>query len=372
MKTIDDCLVIGAGVVGLSIAYELAGRGLKVRIIDRGQPGREASWAGAGILPAAKFRPNDSAYDKLCGLSAELYPSLSQQLREETGIDNEYSACGELYVTRTAELNGWLDAEIEKWKRRGIHFGEVTNRIGDFLPARGSQRDNKFERAVFLSESAQLRNPRHLKALITACQARGVEFSTDERETECETRGNRVVSVQASGGRFEAKNFCVAAGAWSSDVLAPLGIRIAIKPMRGQMALLRLREPIFSTVIHEGLLYLVPRRDGRVLVGSTIEDVGFDRRTTADGIRPLLAFASSMIPALAEAEVERCWAGLRPGSPEGQPYIGRAANFENLFVAAGHFRWGLYLSPATALLMAQLICDEKPQIDIEPFRVDRN
>ncbi|MBI3461801.1 MAG: FAD-dependent oxidoreductase [Planctomycetes bacterium] len=184
--------------------------------------------------------------------------------------------------------------------------------------------------------------------------------------------GGRVQTVRTSRGRFSAESLCITSGAWSAGLVERLGVQIAVRPIRGQIALLNCLRPVLRRVINDGPRYLVPRPDGRVLVGSTEEDVGFDKRTTTEAIHGLLQFALGLAPALGESQLERVWAGLRPGNADGLPYLGRVPGLERVYVAAGHFRSGLHLSPATAMVMSQLIRGETPEIDLQPFRVDRD
>jgi glycine oxidase len=186
-----------------------------------------------------------------------------------------------------------------------------------------------------------------------------------------EIHGGRIRQVQTTSGPMSAGCVCIATGAWSQGLVARLGAEPKVKPIRGQIALLSTRQPVFKHVINEGPRYFVPRPDGRLLVGSTEEDAGFDRSTTAGALAGLLDFAIGLAPSLADAKLECTWAGLRPSTPDGQPYIGRVAGLDNAFVAAGHFRSGLHLSTGTAVVMSQLIRGLAPQIDLTPFQLDR-
>jgi glycine oxidase len=198
-----------------------------------------------------------------------------------------------------------------------------------------------------------------------------VEITAGASVVDFEVRGNRVRSARTSVGDISADRFCVSAGAWSGAVAGRLGLNATFKPIRGQIALLATSRPVVSRIINAGSRYLVPRPDGRLLVGSTEEDVGFDRRTTAQAIADLLAFAISLVPELAAAPLERSWAGLRPSTSDGLPYLGRVPDLENAYLAAGHFRGGLQLSTGTAIVMSQLMTDQQPEIDLSPFRLDR-
>ena len=184
-------------------------------------------------------------------------------------------------------------------------------------------------------------------------------------------RGQRMRGVQTSGGLVEADLVCLAAAPGAARWRSRLRLELAIKPIRGQMLLLNTAQPVLARIVNEGPRYLVPRSDGRLLVGSTEEDVGFDKQTTAGVTAELLAFALGLTPRLASATVERSWAGLRPSTVDGLPYLGTVAALENLVVAAGHFRGGLQMSTGTAQVLAEQIMGLAPSVDLECFRPDR-
>ncbi|MBV9122045.1 MAG: FAD-dependent oxidoreductase, partial [Planctomycetes bacterium] len=186
-----------------------------------------------------------------------------------------------------------------------------------------------------------------------------------------ERQGDRILAVKTCEGPLAADQFILAAGAWSEPLLEQLGWRPGIHPVRGQIALVNTGGPVLSRILLEGKRYLVPRADGRVLIGSTEEDAGFDKRTTAGGINSLLSVAIALVPELVEAHLERSWAGLRPGSPDGLPFLGPVPGLTNLLVAAGHFRAGIQLSPATGLVLKELLLGRKLTIPLESFRLDR-
>src|SRR5262245_49068900 len=363
-----DVLIIGGGVIGLSLAWDLARHGRSVQIIDQGEPGREASWAGAGILPAAVFHAGRHPYEQLCGLAAELHPQWAEELRAATGIDNGYRRCGGIYLARTpreaASLAGWGAAQRED----GIEFERLTTaQLAELEPQVAGR-----SRACFLVPGeAQLRNPHHLQALAAACQQAGVTITPGVAAAQAVLAGNEVTAIASSAGPLRARQYCFTAGAWTGPLLAQIGIATGIVPIRGQMVLFRCESPPVLRIINEGARYLVPRDDGRLLAGSTEEEAGFDKSTTDAGIAGLVALARKLIPALAAAPIERTWAGLRPGSFDGVPYLGRLPGLSNAFVAAGHFRSGLFLSPATAVVMSQLLRGERTEVDFEPLRVGR-
>jgi glycine oxidase len=368
----DDCLILGAGVIGLSIAYELSGHGLRVRVLDRQQAGTEASWAGAGILPPINpsSRPR-SPQDALLALSMRLHAEWAGRLREETGIDTEYRRCGgwhlELQQHEVGQVASAMSREQESAAR--VSLPELASREPALADACGN---STIRSADFAADEAQLRNPRHLAALGAACRRRGVRIEENVEATGFWSSAGQVVGAQTSAGPKYAGAFCIATGSWTGRLAQTIGLSVPIKPIRGQIVLLDRPKPSIKSIVNVGKRYLVPRLDGRVLVGSTMEDAGFDKRNTSEGVEGLLQFARGLIPAWRDAEVERAWAGLRPATPDELPYLGRVPIYTNLFVAAGHFREGITWSPATAVLMSALIRGQNPQIDLTPFKLDRS
>lgn len=358
-----DVLILGGGIIGLSTAWFLAEAGVRVTIVDKGDLGHEASWAGAGILSPANPEYASTPLDRLRAQSISMFPALSQKLREQTGIDNGYLVCGGLELFTRAN-----EESSDEWRGEGIAFEELN---GDGLQRRFPDVSAAVQRAYYLPNMAQVRNPRHLQALQAACAARGVTMRPGCAVNRLLRHGSRIESVETNQGRLTAGRYLLAAGAWSEALLEPLGWRLGIRPVRGQIALVHTGTAGVRPLLLCGKRYLVPRGDGRVLIGSTEEDAGFDSRTTAAVIAELLQFAASLAPSLADAAVERCWAGLRPGSPDGKPFLGAVPGVDNLFVAAGHYRAGIQLSLATALVMKQLLSGEQPAIPLEEFRLDR-
>jgi glycine oxidase len=369
----DDCLILGGGVIGLSLAYELAGQGMSVHILERAAVGREASWAGAGILPPGNIASPQTADERLIRLCHELHPRWAAQLREETGIDNGYRRTGGIYLARTTADVEALVQQAEEWRAQGITAEMVTpQELAEIEQALAAlDGENRPTSALFAPDEAQLRNPRHVRALLLACQARGVRITEGQSAEDLEISGRRVVAVRTAQERHEAGVVCITSGSWSRPLLARLGAAVPLKPIRGQMALLNTGKPVLRRVVNEGKRYIVPRDDGRVLVGSTEEDVGFEKRTTAEAIAELLRFGAELAPALKEAALETSWAGLRPATPDGRPYLGPVPGYDNAYVAAGHFRSGLQLSPGTAVVMRQAILGQPVDVGLSAFRLDR-
>lgn len=357
-----DVLIIGGGVIGLTSAYESARRGLKVLVLEQGQFGREASWAGAGIIPPGGGAAADSL-DQLAAATSQMWPDLSAELRESTGIDNGYRRCGGISFAATP--GGDVAADIAAWRACGVEVEPldaqaVHSREPEIAPAWAVA-------AYRLPGMAQVRNPRHLKALVAACHTRGVDLRAGLPVADIERTGSKVTGVRTPTERFTARQYVVAGGAWSRQILATCGHDLDIEPVRGQIVLLSMLPLPFRHILECGARYVVPRPDGRILVGSTEEWVGFDKSNTAEALCELLQFAVGLVPALGAAKYEQAWSGLRPFARRGRPFIGRVPGCDNLFVAAGHFRGGLTLSPITARLMAQLLADEPPDLPLDLF-----
>ncbi|HUG89855.1 MAG TPA: FAD-dependent oxidoreductase, partial [Planctomycetaceae bacterium] len=311
MDQTADILIVGGGVIGLSIAYELAGQGSAVIVLEQGQFGREASWAGAGILPPGNPEGAADPAARLRAHSHILWPRLSAELRESTGIDNGYRVSGGLEVLPHGGVASQLTSEIEAWRSEGVAVEELsTAELRECEPALNPS----ITAAYRLPGMSQVRNPRHLKALVAGCAARGVRLVAGQPVIGFDRREQRIAAVRTPTGTFAAAKFCVAGGAWSRQVLATVGCEIAVEPVRGQIILLSCQPLPFRHIINCGPRYLVPRPDGRILVGSTEEHVGFEKQNTAGAISGLLEFAVDLVPALAKARFEQAWSGLRPGS----------------------------------------------------------
>lgn len=341
-----DVLVIGGGVIGLSAAWRLAQAGLKVRVLDRQQPGREASWAGAGIIPPGLMGDAASWLGRLYAKSIRLWPEWSAELREITGIDNGYSRCGGIEVV---EDEASLRTDLAEWHAidepaEALDAASLT-RLESRLHIGGRH-------AYHLPGLAQVRNPWHLRALQAACRQAGVEILPEREVRAIRCDGKYVLGCETADGIHEAGQYLITAGAWSRSLLQEVGIRCDVEPIRGQIVLLKGEPGMLKHVIEQGARYIVPRSDGRILIGSTEERVGFDKSTTPEGIDGLRQFAASLVPELADLPVEQTWAGLRPWLADG-PFVGRAGDMDNLYIAAGHFRSGLTLSPATALAVLE-------------------
>jgi glycine oxidase len=368
MAESSDIVIVGGGVIGLSIAYALVRAGIRLTLLDRRELGREASWAGAGLIPPVAERASENPVAALRSWSARLYPDWSAGLREETGIDTGYRRTGGVDVAFTDGEDQALRAIAGHWRAEGIAYERLAP--GDSArvePALNSE----LQAVYYLPDRAQVRNPRLLRSLMAAVSRRGGRLKQWHSVEGYVLHGRRIAAVRTSAGELSCGLVVMAAGAWSGPLLQSIGVCMPTPPLKGQIVLLRGDRPLLSRIVEHGKNYLVPRDDGRILVGATEEDAGFDTQTSLLATRSLLDEALRLCPILSQAEVEATWAGLRPGSVDTRPYIGPAPGFENLIVATGHKRAGLQLAPATAELVADLVLGRSPRLDLGPFRPDR-
>lgn len=367
-----DSLIVGGGVIGLSLAWELARRGQRICVVDAGEIGSGASWAGAGILPPSPQKGAVDPFEQLKALSHRLHPLWAQRLREETGIDTGYQRCGGVYLATSRAESATLAANSLWWTEHGIEFERWTNdRLLREEPGLSAVVGTGVMAAWYLPDECQLRNPRHLKALVAVGQNCGVNYVANCAMEDLVVEEGSVAGIRANGNVIRAQQVCICSGAWARMSLQQLGFSTGIMPVRGQMVLYRGETQLLKRVINEGNRYLVPRSDGRLLAGSVEEEVGYVIETTGDAIDHIRSWAERILPPLAECEVERTWAGLRPGSYDGFPYLGTVPSIDGLFVAAGHYRSGLHLSCATAVVMADLMLGQPATIDLHPFRLGR-
>ncbi len=376
MRTVQN-LIIGGGVIGLSLAWELAQRGRKVTLLEAAQIGKGASWAGAGILPPAARQGVSDPYEQLRSLSHAAHPDWAERLKFQTGIDTGFRRCGGVYLATTSAEEATLAANRWWWQEHAIDHQQWTidelhrREPSLFATEHSGPSQAKIRSVWFLPDECQLRNPRHLQALAAACCQNSVELVENSPVLAMEPEANSSIRVITQEGTYQADQVCICSGAWAQRTLSQLGIATGIMPVRGQMVLYRCNQPMLNSVINEGHRYLVARRDGRLLAGSVEEEVGYVIETTDEAIAGIRQWAEGILPVLKSQTVERTWAGLRPGSFDGLPYLGNVPRINNLFLAAGHFRSGLHLSCATAVVMANLMQELPNPIDMQPFRIGR-
>jgi len=352
----QQVIIIGGGVIGLLTAFNLASAGVSVVLLDRSAVGQESSWAGGGIVSPLYPWRYSPAVTALAHWSQDFYPQLAQRLFAATGIDPEVHKTG-LY---------WLDLDDETdalaWaakQNRPLSAVDISS-VYDAVPALGGG----YRRAIHMADIANVRNPRLVKSLKAALLALpNVTIHEQSAVTGFLREGDRILGVSTAAGDVLGDRVVLAAGAWSGELLASLGLDLPVEPVKGQMILYKCASDFLPSMVLAKGRYAIPRRDGHILIGSTLEHEGFDKTPTENALESLKASAVELLPSLAGAQVVGHWAGLRPGSPEGIPFIGPVPGFEGLWLNCGHYRNGLVLAPASCQLLTDLLLGQAPIID---------
>ncbi|CAN5327758.1 glycine oxidase ThiO [soil metagenome] len=365
-----EVLIIGGGVIGLSIARELHKRGVKrINIIDAGECGREASWAAAGMLGPQAEADEAGAFFEFCRESRDLYPTLASELLDETGTDIELDPAGTLYLAFSDEDVRVLRMRFQWQKAAGLPV--------EHLDASEVRRAESFvspdvREALFFPNDWQVDNRKLCSALRRYCEFNGIEINENTRVDRLITDLGRVTGVRARSVSYPADQIVVAAGAWTTQILfGERQLPLKVVPIRGQMVAFHTAKRLFERVIYSSGGYIVPRRDGRILAGSTTEEAGFDREPTDSAAASLSTMACGIAPGLVNLEIADRWAGLRPRSPDGFPVIGRIEGIDGLYLATGHYRNGILLAPATAQIVAADIVEGRLSDYAPVFGTDR-
>lgn len=360
-------LVVGGGIIGCSLAYALAKAGCAVTLLERSTPGAEASSAAAGVLsPLAEAM--HAASSRLVVASWRLYPAVARELRAATGIDVELTTRGTIHplftvddIRDAAERAEWAvkrQLVVQAWDEAELRTRE---------PALSTS----VRAAMFVKSDYWVNNQRLVIAYAQAAAAAGVAMITGCSASRVIVEDGRARGVLADGDRFEADAVVLAAGAWTAELAASFGGRLPVEPRRGQMVALGHVPPVLTHCVCAHDVYLVPRPSGELLIGATVERVGFQRAVTAQAVAGLLTTAIELVPALAGLPITRTWFGFRPWAPDSRPILGPWPGIDNLWVATAHYREGILLAPITAQLMVEWIVGGAPSIDLDEFLPER-
>jgi glycine oxidase len=360
-----EVVIVGGGVIGLTIARSLALRGVRdICLLERSSIGSEASFAAAGMLaPQAEADSRDNLFELLCQ-GRDLYPTFASALKEETGIDIELDTTGTLYLAFTEDDQREIDERYEWQIHAGLPLEKLTPDDAQIIePCIAS----KISGALRFPLDIQVENRRLLSALANSVAQLGVHVLSGINVESVQTTNYRVKGVESSHGIIPCSAVVIAAGAWTSFISST----IKVEPVRGQMICLTAKPQLTRHVIYSPRGYIVPRQDGRLLAGSTSEAAGFAKEVTVGGVTTILNNAVEIAPGISALPVVDSWAGLRPRAVDGLPVLGPCGEIEGLIYATGHYRNGILLAPITGELIAKTVVEGIVPTALAPFRPDR-
>lgn len=358
---------MGGGIIGCATAFELAKAGCAVTLVERDTPGAEASGAAAGFL-SALAETHVTPYSHLALASWRLYPHVAAELRDRTGIDVEYVTRGTIHPLADAADVRRAEARTRlTWNHElGIEAWDAAE-----LRSREPALSSEIRGAMFVRGDHWVNNQRLTIAYAQAALGAGVAVRAGSAVSRVVVEDGHARGVIADGERLEADRVLLAAGAWTGELMASFGATLPVEPRRGQMVALAHVPPVLNHCVHGLDTYLVPRPSGELLIGATVERVGFQRAVTPAGVAELLTKAIRLVPALGGLPMTRTWCGFRPWANDGLPVLGPWPGAEGLFVATAHYRNGILLAPITARLMTAWILEGRPSLAIEDFLPER-
>jgi glycine oxidase len=359
-------LVIGAGIIGNAIAWRLARAGVDVTLVERGRAGQEASWAAAGMIAPQAEAEGDGPFLRFCVEGKKTFEALLPELLAESGIDPEYDkGSGVLYVALNEKDRAELAARAAWQRAAGLRVEEIS---GDEARAITPALSPQTIYALHFPHENRLENRQLTQAFLVAALKRGAKLLEDSRVEAIETRGGKFSGLRLQGGELLEGDAAVnAAGSWASMIRGTEGDNVRLHPVRGQIVCFQARPNLVGPAIFSLRGYAVPRRDGRVLAGSTREMARYSKDVTLEGMESIVHAARDMLPALAGMRFREAWAGLRPATTDFLPVLGPSPTVPGLFYATGHFRSGILLAAITGRLLAGIVTGGKPETDIGHF-----
>ena len=357
-----EAIIAGGGLIGAAIALELALAGVRVAIFEQGEPGQEASWAGAGILSPAPENPATIPLVPLGKASMALYPDFIAHVEEISGQDVGFRAKGALEALFSRDTARELSTHVALHHGLGLKAEAISAEDARELePALSPE----VEAAVLRPDEASVDNRALTQAVLNAARKSGAEIYPHREVQGVWREKERCAGLLLKDERISAKWTIIAAGSFSASI-AGVGAYAPVRPAKGQMVSLRRERVKIERVLWSDKIYLVPRNEGRILAGATVEYVGFDKKITAGALEKILSGAIELAPDLANARVEETWAGLRPDSPDHLPILG-PTDIEGLLLATGHFRSGILLTPITARLIREWVTEQRVSLDWDRF-----
>lgn len=360
--------IIGCGISGLLTALELLDQGCSISLFDQQQAGKAASWAGGGILSPMYPWRYPQAVNDLAQHGKVLYQQWNEKLSPTTGIDFEIHDTGLLIFDQDDFEIGQQYAESH---HEPMQHCQLLDR--EKLEQTNPRISQQFQQAMYFSEISNVRNPRLLKSIITYLkQHPKVNMYENTWIDHFEIKNNKINLIQTTQGQhFKADQYVIATGSWSEHWSNQLGLKIPVHPVQGQMLLFKTPEQWLPTMCMNKVMYLIPRQDGHIVCGSSMDEIGFDHRPNIDTQRKIYEASVEMVPELEQFPIVKSWAGLRPSSPTGIPYIGRLPKFDNAWANFGHFRNGLCMGPASAQLLRELILNQDTLVNAEVYSPSR-
>jgi glycine oxidase len=364
-----DVAILGGGVIGCSIAYQLSKAGLEVSVIEREQIAAEASSAAAGLLAPAEVLTGPKAVADLFLASWSITTETIAEIEAVSGVQVEYFQTGALHTLTKTDDQVSLRSYAEIWQKQG---SDVTWLTGDEAHDYEPLLHKAIDAALYVPQAASIRPRLMTRAYAEAAHTSGAHFYEHTEVTGLRQRSNKVIGLETKQGQTIGCNrVVIATGAWSAQIGKWLGLSIPVFPARGQILALRQQATPLKHTIFGNDLYMVPKIDKTIYVGATIEQVGFDTSNTAGGVAWLLSNAIQLVPELEHAEIADIWAGLRPWSQDSYPILGKAPGWENVILATGHGPGGFELSAITGKTIADLIINGQSPALIQPFGLER-
>ncbi|MDC3413491.1 glycine oxidase ThiO [Aquibacillus sp. 3ASR75-11] len=368
MENMYDAIIVGGGVIGGAIAYSLAKRGKKVLLLEKDRLANKASGAAAGMLAAQAELDEDGPLFQLAKKSRDLFPALKKDIKELSGIDIGLINKGMLKIALTKQEEQEYKRIIAIQQRAGEQVQWLT---GEEAREKEPALSNTVLGAMYIEKDGQVEAPQLTLGFLKSAAALGVVIKEHIEVQSFHYENGNVAGVITNEGDFISNNVIVAGGAWSNKLLQDSELKLEAYPVKGECFSVCTHRPLFSSTIFSHGCYLVPKQGGRIIVGATVIPKTFDQSVTVDGISLLIERAKSLVPSIGEAEWEKVWAGIRPQTADGLPYLGEHPTCKGLFVATGHFRNGILLSAITGEVVSDLVEDKPTEMDLTPFRLDR-
>jgi len=358
-----DFIIIGGGIIGLLTAKELLKSGANVAIVEKNSPGQQATWAAGGILSPMRPWHYSEPVNAISSPSQAIYQQLANEMHDETGIDPEWLLSGMLVLNDDEMAEASLWCEQHNAPNKMLSVEQLHQQFSHLKPLN--------EPALYRADVATIRPHKLLKALNRYLADNGVTFYSGEAAHKLQMKSNQISGVQLDESTLHANEYIICGGAWSPQLVPSIAQQPSISPVKGQMICFPPIDISNLCMVMDGNRYIIPRKDGRVVVGSTREHTGFDATTSQMAFDELRDFAQQLYPALSNIEPDAHWAGLRPSSPNSIPYICRVEPFNNLSLNAGHYRNGIVTAPASAELMADIVLNRATKIDRLPYQIIR-